>query len=174
MFVNLDNLVYRKGINDSFFDEKRLFQLERYCEARDWCSREDLQQRAVTAGPAGAPPASSSALRAEQIMPTLLKGGVNRARVASPQRFVIGDRVRMRRDNPPTHTRLPNYVRGCVGTVTAAHGGFALPDAQAEGRYDIAERLYTVRFEAAEVWGRTVEAGCAFYLDLFEGYMGKA
>jgi nitrile hydratase beta subunit len=153
--------------------EHWLFQLERYCEERGWCSREDLRQRATTAVPAGAPPAGNSALRAEQVMPTLLKGGVNRAEVASPLRFAVGDRVRMRRDNPPTHTRLPNYVRGCVGTVTAAHGGFTLPDAQAQGRYDIAEHLYTVRFEAATVWGRSAEAGCAFYLDLFEGYMDK-
>jgi nitrile hydratase len=79
----------------------------------------------------------------------------------------------MHRDNPPTHTRLPNYVRGCVGTVTAAHGGFALADAQACGSHDIAEHLYTVRFEAAEVWGHNAEAGSAFYLDLHESYMDK-
>ena len=153
--------------------EHWLFQFERYCEERGWCSREDLRQRAATAAPAGAPPAGNSALRAEQVMPTLLKGGVSRAEATSDPRFAVGDRVRMRRDNPPTHTRLPNYVRGCIGTVTAAHGGFALADAQAQGRYDIAEHLYTVRFEAVEVWGRNAEAGCAFYLDLFEGYMER-
>jgi nitrile hydratase subunit beta len=106
-------------------------------------------------------------------MPTLLKGGVSRAEAASDPRFAVGDCVRMRRDNPPTHTRLPNYVRGCIGTVTAGHGGFALADAQAQGRHDIAEHLYTVRFEAVEVWGRNAEAGCALYLDLFEGYMER-
>jgi nitrile hydratase len=153
--------------------EHWLFQLERYCEQQNWCSREDLRQRMAAASPAGPPPAGNSAVRAEQVMPMLLKGGVNRAEVASDPRFAVGDRVRMRRDNPPTHTRLPNYVRGCVGTVTAAHGGFALADAQARGRHDVAEHLYTVRFEAAEVWGRNAEAGSAFYLDLHESYMDK-
>jgi nitrile hydratase len=153
--------------------EHWLFQLERYCEQQGWCSREDLRQRVTSATPARAPTADNSAMRAEQVMPALLKGGVNRAEVASPQRFVVGDRVRMRRDNPPTHTRLPNYVRGCVGIVTVAQGGFPLPGAQAQGRYDVAEHLYTVRFDAREVWGRSAEASCAFYLDLFESYMEK-
>ena len=79
----------------------------------------------------------------------------------------------MRRDNPPTHTRLPNYVLVGIGTVVVAHGGFAFADAQAQGRLDVAEHLYTIRFEADELWGGSAEAGCAFYLDLHESYMEK-
>jgi nitrile hydratase subunit beta len=154
--------------------EHWLFQFERYCEQQGWCSSENLGQRATSVGPASASPAEKSAMRAEQVMPMLLEGGVNRAGIASAPRFAVGDRVRMRRDNPPTHTRLPNYVRGCAGTVTAAHGGFAFADARAQHRHDIAEHLYTIRFEAAEVWGRDAEANCAIYLDLHESYMGKA
>jgi nitrile hydratase beta subunit len=151
--------------------EHWLFQLERFCEHSRLCSREDLAQRAIAPARADVFPAIGSAMRAEQVMPALLKGGVNRAAVGSALRFAIGDRVRMRRDNPPTHTRLPNYVRGCVGTVTAAHGGFAFADAQAQGRLDVAEHLYTVRFEADELWGGSAEAACAFYVDLHESYM---
>ena len=55
------------------------------------------------------------------------------------------------RDNCLRGRIRANYVRGCAGTVTAAHGGFAFADAQARGHHDIAEHLYTVRFEAAEV-----------------------
>ena len=153
--------------------EHWLFQFERYCEQQGWHVREDLGQSATSVGPASAPAAERSAVRAEQVMPMLLKGGVSRAEIAGAPRFAVGDRVRMCRDNPPTHTRLPNYARGCTGTVTAAHGGFAFADAQAQNRHDVAEHLYTIRFEAAEVWGRDAEAGCAVYLDLYESYMDK-
>jgi nitrile hydratase subunit beta len=158
----------------TWYYEHWLFQFERYCEQQGWRSGEDLRHTATAVGPASFLPAEKSAMRAEQVMPMLLEGGVNRAEIASTPRFVIGDRVRMRRDNPPTHTRLPNYVRGCTGTVTAAHGGFAFADALAQHRHDIAEHLYTVRFEATEIWGRDAEAGCAVYLDLFESYMDEA
>jgi nitrile hydratase subunit beta len=153
--------------------EHWLFQLERFCEQSGLCSREDLAERAIARGGAGGFPANGPAMRAEQVMPAQLKGGVNRAAVGSAPRFAVGDRVRMRRDNPPTHTRLPNYARGCVGTVTAAHAGFAFADAQAQGRLDVAEHLYTVRFEADELWGGSAEAASAFYLDMYESYMEK-
>jgi nitrile hydratase subunit beta len=39
-----------------------------------------------------------------------------------PATFLVGDRVRARNVNPLTHTRLPRYVRGHVGTVIATHG----------------------------------------------------
>ena len=152
--------------------EHWLFQFERYCEQQGWISCKDIPKSAVD--PASAPATGKSALRAEQVMPMLLEGGVSRAEIASAPRFAVDDRVRMRRDNPPTHTRLPNYARGCAGTITASHGGFAFADAQAQGRHDVAEHLYTVRFEAVEVWGRNAEAGCAVYLDLYESYMDKA
>lgn len=151
--------------------EHWLFQFERYCEQRGWRSREHLRGGVTASSPASAPPLGTSAVRAAQVTPMLLKGGVNRAEISSAPRFGVGDRVRMRRDNPSTHTRLPNYVRGCAGTVAATHGGFAFADAQAQHRHDVAEHLYTIRFEAAEVWGRNAEAGCAIYLDLYESYM---
>jgi nitrile hydratase len=153
--------------------EHWLFQFERYCEQQGWCSREDLRPRTGAAS-SSAPLASNVPVRADQVVRMLLKGGGSRAKVATPPRFSVGDRVRLRRDNPPTHTRLPNYVRGCAGTVaTAAHGGFAFADAQAQHLYDVAEHLYTVRFEATEVWGRNAEVGCALYLDLYESYMER-
>lgn len=151
--------------------EHWLFQFEGFCERSGLCSRKELARRAIASSGAGVFPENGSAMRADQVMPTLLKGGVNRASVGSAPRFAVGDRVRMRRDNPPTHTRLPNYIRGCVGTITAAHGGFAFADALAQGRLDVAEHLYTVRFEAEELWGRSAEAACAFYVDLHESYM---
>lgn len=66
-----------------------------------------------------------------------------------PARFSVGDRVRALNINPPTHTRSPRYVRGKVGTVVTAHGGFAFPDTRVIGKGDHPQPLYTVRFDGA-------------------------
>ena len=116
------------------------------------------------------PPPAGEQVR--QVTPMLLKGEVNRAEIASASRFAVADRVRMRRDNPPTHTRLPNYVRGCAGTVTAAHGGFAFADAQARGRIHCRASLHGP-FRGSRGLGRNADDGCAVYLDLYESYMDK-
>jgi nitrile hydratase len=167
----IEQMPWAEYLATSYY-EHWLFQFERFCATNGFCSRKDIELR-VASGAASSPPEHSRATRAEDVMPMMLKGGVSRAAVTNAPLFAVGDRVRMHRDNPPTHTRLPNYVRGCIGTVAAAHGGFAVADAQAQGRYDIAEHLYTVRFEATDLWGRSAEAGCAIYLDLHERYMEK-
>ena len=94
--------------------------------------------------------------------------------VATPPRFGVGDRVAVSRSNPPSHTRVPNYARGRVGTVATLNGGFAFADAQALGRNDVAEHLYTVRFEAAELWGESAGVGDVVYLDMHESYLERA
>jgi nitrile hydratase subunit beta len=35
----------------------------------------------------------------------------------APARFKVGDPVKTRNINPPTHTRLPRYARGKLGTI---------------------------------------------------------
>jgi nitrile hydratase subunit beta len=110
----------------------------------------------------------------DQVFPMLLRGGTNRLPATAPPRFRIGDKVVTSRANPPTHTRVPNYARGRVGTVTACHGGFAFMDAQARGRNDVADHLYTVRFEAAELWGESAGGRDAIYLDMHESYLRSA
>jgi len=89
---------------------------------------------------------------------------------ATPGRFGAGDRVTVVRMAPAGHTRCPRYVRGVTGTVTAANGGWPLPD---KGEGADLEALYTVRFELADLWGAAAEPG-ALYLDLWDSYLGAA
>ena len=51
-------------------------------------------------------------------------------------RFKEGQKVMARNINPRTHTRLPRYVRGKVGTVLKNLGSFAFPDTRAHGLGD--------------------------------------
>lgn len=68
-------------------------------------------------------------------------------------RFEIGNRVRVRLDDPVGHTRAPRYVRGHVGEVMERHGRHPLPDAVVAGTEPGPSTVYAVRFAAADVWG---------------------
>jgi nitrile hydratase len=91
-----------------------------------------------------------------------------------PARFRAGDRVRARSGSRDGHTRLPRYLRGCVGTVEKVHGVFALPDERALG-VDLSactkETLYTVVFEGTDVWRHRLSEPLAVSADLWDSYL---
>jgi nitrile hydratase len=91
-----------------------------------------------------------------------------------PARFAAGDRVRARVMNPKTHTRLPRYARGRTGTVLRVHGAHILPDAHAHGRGEDPQWLYSVSFDATELWGADGKAGDEVLIDLWEPYLEPA
>jgi len=80
--------------------------------------------------------------------------------------------VRARNLHPPTHTRLPRYVRGHTGTVESVHGCHVFPDTNAHGRGEDPQWLYTVRFSAHELWGRDDDDSVS--IDAFEPYLFPA
>jgi nitrile hydratase beta subunit len=91
-----------------------------------------------------------------------------------PARFAAGDRVRVRTMNPPTHTRLPRYVRGHAGAVVCVHGCHVYPDAHAHGGGEDPQWLYTVRFDGRELWGVDADPTVAVTVDAFEPYLEPA
>lgn len=109
-------------------------------------------------------------LPAAEVPAALRRGGPSQRPLAAPARFAVGDAVRARVMNPLHHTRLPRYLRGKPGRVVAAHGGHVFPDSNAQGLGERPQWLYTVRFDAAEVWGpdTTAASVCA---DCWESYL---
>jgi nitrile hydratase len=89
-------------------------------------------------------------------------------------RFQVGDRVRARKMNPAGHTRLPRYVRGREGTVHRHHGIFVFPDTNAHFQGEQPQHLYSVRFQARELWGEDVSPRHSVYLDLWDSYLERA
>jgi len=68
-------------------------------------------------------------------------------------RFVLGERVHVRRAEPPGHIRTPWYIRGKNGVVERTCGDFGNPETLAyggDGRPN--QVLYRVRFMQTEVW----------------------
>ena len=92
----------------------------------------------------------------------------------APARFKAGDKVRARNLNPTTHTRLPRYVRGKLGTVEAVRGCHVYPDTAALGDHNHAEWLYTVVFSGRELWGEEADPSISVSIEAFEPYLEPA
>jgi nitrile hydratase len=114
----------------------------------------------------------SPAPQLPQVVPATTRGYARP--IATPSLFAIGERVRARNMHPAGHTRLPRYVRGRMGVVTADHGGFVFPDTNAKGEGEQPKRLYTVRFTARELWGDDANVRDTVSLDLWEPYLERA
>jgi nitrile hydratase subunit beta len=91
-----------------------------------------------------------------------------------PARFKPGDRVRTVNFHPQGHTRLPRYARDKIGTVELIHGCHAYPDSVASGRGDEPQWLYTVVFEACDIWGADADPTSTISIDAFEPYLRPA
>ena len=88
-------------------------------------------------------------------------------------RYASGAEVRARLHGTRGHTRLPGYARGRRGRVEAHHGAHVLPDANAIGE-KCWEHLYTVGFDAAELWSEAASSRDRVFIDLWESYLEDA
>ena len=86
-------------------------------------------------------------------------------------RFTAGDPVVTREIHPWGHTRLPRYARGKRGVVHRFHGIHVFPDTNAHGRGEQPQPLYSVRFDARELWGEAAEPKQAVHIDCWESYL---
>jgi nitrile hydratase subunit beta len=104
---------------------------------------------------------------------TLTRGSFGREAPA-PARFAVGDRVRTKNIHPATHTRLPRYARGHVGVVDAIRGCHVFPDSTAVGGGENPQWLYTVVFDARELFGETADPALQVSIEAFEPYLQGA
>lgn len=125
-----------------------------------------------------ASPLAERRLAAASVAPGLARGAPVTRDGAAP-RFAPGDRVRTRRPArntkvPGGHTRLPGYVAGLEGTIEQCHGCHVFPDTNGHGLGECPQPLYTVVFDAAQVWGEAEAAGDTVSCDLWESYLDLA
>jgi len=113
-------------------------------------------------------------LAAGAVLQTLSHGNPSEREAPRPAGFRVGDSVRAKNMHPVTHTRLPRYVRGHIGTVALLHGCHAFPDTRALGLGDEPQWLYTVRFDARELWGSDADPTLSVSVDAFEPYLEAA
>jgi nitrile hydratase len=102
-------------------------------------------------------------------------GGSARREYAAEPLFAVGDRVRVADDHPLGHTRRARYIRGRTGVVERVAGSFIYPDSAANGGGEDPRIVYTVRFDAADLWGPEVaEPNSSVYFDAWEPYLQRA
>lgn len=115
------------------------------------------------------PPTDAAGFRA-----FLPKGRASVREIDAAPGFAVGARVRTARHMHAGHTRLPRYLRDCVGEVVLHHGAHVFPDASATLTGEAPQHLYTVRFAGRDVWGDGAEPGLSVSADLWESYLAPA
>jgi nitrile hydratase len=104
----------------------------------------------------------------------LYRGGPTERDTNTTATFKPGDHVRAKNINPATHTRLPRYVRGRVGTIERVIGCHVFPDSNASGAGENPQWLYTVRFDGPELWGEGADPSVKVSIDAWEPYLEPA
>jgi nitrile hydratase len=139
--------------------------LERLMAERDLVRPDE-----IAAGHALHPAPPRPVLARDEVAPAMARGAPTARPAQAPARFAPGDKVRARNFTTPAHTRLPAYVRGHVGVIDLMHGCHVFADASAAGTGEAPQWLYTVRFDARELWGEDTTAG-AVSVDAWESYL---
>lgn len=113
-------------------------------------------------------------LTADAVAPMLARGAPSERPATSPARFAVGDLVRAKEMHPPTHTRLPRYVRGRRGVIELVHGAHVFPDSHAAGAGEQPQWLYTVCFDGRELWGADADPASRISVDAWDSYLEPA
>jgi nitrile hydratase beta subunit len=134
--------------------------------------RELVTEKEIDVGHALAPPKPvKRILSPGDVAKVLYRGGPTERPTNTSAAFKPGGKVRMKNINPPTHTRLPRYVRGRVGTVERVIGYHVFPDSNTTGAGENPQWLYTVRFDGRELWGPEGDPTTKVSVDAWEPYL---
>lgn len=110
-------------------------------------------------------------LTAENALVLVRRGRSTRVDEKVAPKFKPGDRIEVMNRHPEGHTRVPRFIRGKRGTIDRDHGVFIFPDTNAHGGGPKPQHVYSVRFDAREVWGPEAAPRDTIYLDLWDDYL---
>jgi nitrile hydratase len=143
--------------------------LETLMVERGLVSREEIEAGKVLTPPKpGVKPVAPS-----EVSPAIRKGGPTERPSKTPALFNVGDTVRMKDMHPPTHTRLPQYVRGHLGIIEINHGCHVFADVHSLSAGEDPHWLYTVRFDGRELWGEDGDPTLFVSVDAWEPYLER-
>src|SRR5437867_11255699 len=95
---------------------------------------------------------------------------------SNPQSYTSSkpsDTLRTNIPNTALHTPHPRSARNNMGIVRHDHGAQVFPDTNAHFQGEHPQHLYSVRFEARELWGDEASSQDAIYIDLWESYLDR-
>jgi len=151
-----------------------LYSLERMLEERGVVTSEEVVARRSDPASTVTPAEGARVLEAGDVERVMADPRASRLDVAVPARFTVGDRVMTRSATGTGHTRLPRYVRGRRGVVTADHGVWIFADAAGRDLGFVPEHVYTIRFAATALWGDKANRLDTVYVDLWDDHLEPA
>jgi len=134
--------------------ERSLTGLGTLCVEKGCATREELERRAQGLFPLSAPSTHG------------------RTNAPTRERFKPGDRVRVRPDHVPGHTRMPAYIRGKTGVVVSESPAYPFPDASAHGVEARDEPTYDVRFRSEDLWPDSSDHALV-HVGVFQSYLER-
>ncbi|MGB0866497.1 MAG: nitrile hydratase subunit beta [Granulosicoccaceae bacterium] len=140
-----------------------LAAMQELMKQRDLVTEEELRAGQMMVAPKPVPRVA----RAELIPAALAAGSPVERQATTPALFGVGQRLRVRRDSPAGHTRVPRYIRGCVGTVVRVHGCHVFAESNARGDGEDPRWLYNLCFDANELWGASAQRS-SVHVDCWE------
>ena len=149
----IERMEPRHYLTASYY-ERSLTGLATLCVEKGVLTREELEHRAHGHVPLAAPSAPG------------------RTNIAAPERFKLGDRVRVRLDSVPGHMRMPGYIRGKVGVVVGESPPYPFPDAHAHAVEAQDEPTYDVRFRSEELWPDSSDHALV-HVAVFQSYLAR-
>ena len=66
---------------------------------------------------------------------------------------------------------MPRYVRGREGIIDRDFGVYVFPDTHAMTRDPKPQHLYSVRFDARELWGDAASTRDSVYVNLWDDHL---
>jgi nitrile hydratase len=150
----IERMEPRHYLTASYY-ERSLTSLATLCIEKGIVTREELERRAHGVFPLASPSAAG------------------RSNAPLRERFAPGDRVRVRGDYVPGHSRMPGYIRGKTGVVISESPAYPFPDAHAHGVVAAEEPTYDVRFKSEELWPNSADAALV-HVAVFQSYLKRA
>lgn len=152
--------------------ERHLFSAELNLVEKGVLTTDEIEARVALLGadPSAVARRDDTAL-AEATIRARVESRLPPASDAARARFQLGDRIVTRNVHVHGHTRLPRYARGKRGVIHLFQGVETLPDANAHDRGPSPEPLYSVRFDARELWGASADGPGSVFIDLWESYL---
>ena len=149
----IERMEPRHYLTASYY-ERSLTSLATLLVEKGVVSREELENRAQGCFPLAAPSAHG------------------RTNVPGRERFMPGDRVRVKQDYVPGHVRMPGYIRGKCGVVVSESPAYPFPDAHAHAVVAEDEPTYDVRFRTEDLWPNSSDAALV-HVAVFQSYVER-
>jgi nitrile hydratase subunit beta len=147
----IERMEPRHYLTASYY-ERALTSLATLCVEKGVMTREELERRV------------------QGVFPLAAASAPGRTNAVPRERFKPGDRVRVKLEFVPGHTRLPAYVRGKIGVVVGESPAYPFPDAHAHSVTAQEEPTYDVRFRSEDLWPNSAEPAL-IHVGVFQSYL---